>query len=237
MKIYFGGDSFLYGYGLNRKDSLPYLFSKYVNSDFLDDSQSESSNKLIYLRTINNLMSDESCDFYFIMWSRGIDRRFERILDSDFSERWVNILPHPDHAKKDKIRNDINKFVMERLVTDDSSFLNNLIYMVSLQEVFKKYNKKYVYAYAHNDFLTLYSKYKDFKIDVKDDVLHTVKTTKLNSLVEKLDSTNILDKSFTEFIDLQNPNTHPSSQNCVEFTKYFMEKYILFRQIFYEEFK
>ena len=82
----------------------------------------------------------------------------------------------------------------------------------------------------------MYSKYKDFKIDVKDDVLHTVKTTKLNSLVEKLDSTNILDKSFTEFIDLQNPNTHPSSQNCVEFTKYFMENYILFRQIFYREF-
>ena len=29
MKIYFGGDSFLYGYGLKREDALPYLFSKY----------------------------------------------------------------------------------------------------------------------------------------------------------------------------------------------------------------
>ena len=79
MKIYFGGDSFLYGYGLNRKDSLPHLMSKNTNSDFLDDSQSESSNKLIYLRAINNLMSIDSCDFYFIMWSRGIDRRFDKV--------------------------------------------------------------------------------------------------------------------------------------------------------------
>ena len=66
MKIYFGGDSFLYGYGLNRKDSLPHLMSKNTNSNFLDESQSESSNKLIYLRAINNLMSIESCDFYLI---------------------------------------------------------------------------------------------------------------------------------------------------------------------------
>ena len=237
MKMYFGGDSFMYGEGLEREETVPYLISDALQCQYYDASQNSSSNKLIYLRAMNTLFSEDSYDLYFIMWSRGMDRRFEKILDYDLSERWVNIIPHQEHEKKDKIRNDINKFVMERLVTDDSSFLNNLIYMVSLQEVFKKYNKKYVYAYAHNDFLTLYSKYKDFKIDVKDDVLHTVKTTKLNSLVEKLDSTNILDKSFTEFIDLQNPNTHPSSQNCVEFTKYFMEKYILFRQIFYEEFK
>ena len=152
MKIYFGGDSFLYGYGLNRKDSLPHLMSKNTNSDFLDDSQSESSNKLIYLRAINNLMSIDSCDFYFIMWSRGIDRRFEKILDSDLSERWVNIIPHPDHHKNDKIRNDIGTFIGTHLTSEESSFLNTLVDIVSLQELFKSNNKKYLFTFANDIF-------------------------------------------------------------------------------------
>jgi hypothetical protein len=226
MKIYFGGDSFLYGYGLNRKDSLPYLFSKYVNSDFLDDSQSESSNKLIYLRTINNLMSDESCDFYFIMWSRGIDRRFEKILDSDFSERWVNIIPHLDHQKKDKIRNDIQKFVMERLVTDDSSFLNTLTYIVMLQELLKSCNKNYIFSFANDHFFDSYSKYKnEFNVVVNTKFENRIKETNFISLINKLDFDYIVMESVSTFLNLDELNRHPNEEECIIFVKHLFEKY------------
>ena len=226
MKIYFGGDSFLYGYGLNRKDSLPYLFSKYVNSDFLDDSQSESSNKLIYLRAINNLMSDESCDFYFIMWSRGIDRRFEKILDYDLSERWVNVIPHQDHQKKDKIRSDINKFVMEKLVTDDSSFLTALTYIVSLQELLKSCNKKYIFTFANDNFFDYYSKYKnEFNVVVNTKFENRIKETNFISLINKIDFDYIVMESISTFINSDELNKHPDEEVCMIFVKHIFEKY------------
>ena len=230
MKIYFGGDSFLYGYGLKREDALPYLFSKYINSDFLDDSQSESSNKIIYLRAINNLMSDESCDFYFIMWSRGIDRRFERILDSDFSERWVNILPHPDHAKKDKIRNDINKFVMERLVTNESSFLNTLTYIVTLQELLKSCNKRYLFAFANDNFLDSYLEYKnEFNVVVNTPLTSKfekpIKETNFIPLINKLDFDYIVMESVSTFINSKELNKHPTEEECIVYIKHLFKKY------------
>ena len=107
--MYFGGDSFMYGEGLEREETVPYLISDALQCQYYDESQNSSSNKLIYLRAMNTLFSEDSYDLYFIMWSRGVDRRFEKILDYDLSERWVNIIPHPDNSKKDKIKNDINK--------------------------------------------------------------------------------------------------------------------------------
>lgn len=226
VKIYFGGDSFLYGYGLRREDSTPNLFSRYINGDFLDDSQSESSNKLIYLRAINNLMSDESCDFYFIMWSWGMDRRFEKILDYDLSERWVNVIPHQDHQKKDKIRNDIQKFVMERLVTDDSSFLNTLTYIVTLQELLKSCNKKYIFTFANDNFFDSYSKYKnEFNVVVNTKFENRIKETNFISLINKIDFDYIVMESISTFINYDELNKHPDEEVCMKFVKHIFEKY------------
>src|SRR6056300_1297768 len=180
--IYFGGDSFMYGKGLEKEKSFPYLVADSLNQEFFDDSQVSSSNKLIYLRAMNHIVSHNNCDLYIIMWSRGVDRRFEHILDYDLTERWVNIIPCPHQKKDDKIRNDINKYVLENFVTEQSSFINNLVYMVSLQNMFKLYNKKYVYCYAHNEFMKLYNKtYKEYGyfLDVKDDEQDFTKSTDL----------------------------------------------------------
>ena len=223
MKIYFGGDSFLYGYGLERKDSLPSLFGQSFGDNFLDDSQVESSNKLIYLRALNNLITDKSCDFYFIMWSRGIDRRFERILNYDLSERWVNIIPHPDNSKKDKIKNDINKFIFSNLVTDKSSFLNTFVYMISLQELFKLYNKKYLFSFANDDFLDFYLKYKNkFNIKVKPYDWEHSKETDFTSLIKRLNFDYIIEKPFSNFIDSDDLNRHPNENECKMFMEYLI---------------
>ncbi len=226
MKIYFGGDSFLYGYGLNRKDSLPHLMSKNTNSDFLDDSQSESSNKLIYLRAINNLMSVDSCDFYFIMWSRGIDRRFEKILDSDLSERWVNIIPHPDHHKNDKIRNDISTFIGTHLTSEESSFLNTLVDIVSLQELFKLNNKKYLFTFANDIFFDSYSKYKNkLNVVVNTNFENRIKETDFSSLLNKVDFNYIVGESMSTFIDSDELNRHPNTEECMLFVEHLLKNY------------
>ena len=232
--IYFGGDSFMYGQPIkdagghdsfDRKNAVPQRVQKLLNTPVCDDAQVSSSNKLIYLRALTNILSDESCDYYVIMWSRGVDRRLEHIMDYDLKERWINIIPCANHEKDDKIRNDINKLVLKHLVTDESSFLNNLIFMVSFQEILKKYNKRYIFCYAHNEFLELYKRYQyGFELDVKDDIEDFTKITNLKPLVDSLDSKNILSKSFTEFVNVENPNIHPNRHECKEFTMYLLEE-------------
>ena len=171
-------------------------------------------------------MSDESCDFYFIMWSRGIDRRFERILDSDFSERWVNILPHPDHAKKDKIRNDISKFICTRLVSEESSFLNTLTYIVTLQELLKSCNKRYLFAFANDNFFDFYSKYKnEFNVVVNTKFENRIKETNFISLINKLDFDYIIMESVSTFLNLDELNRHPNEEECKMFARYVLKHY------------
>ena len=173
---------------------------------------------------VNNLITDKSCDFYFIMWSRGIDRRFERILNYDLSERWVNIIPHPDNSKKDKIKNDINKFIFSNLVTDKSSFLNTFVYMISLQELFKLYNKKYLFSFANDDFLDFYLKYKNkFNIKVKPYNWEHSKETDFTSLIKRLNFDYIIEKPFSNFIDSDDLNRHPNENECKMFMEYLIE--------------
>ena len=79
----------MYGEGLEREETVPYLISDALQCQFYDESQNSSSNKLIYLRAMNTLFSEDSYDLYFIMWSRGMDRRFEKILD--YSESYLEM--------------------------------------------------------------------------------------------------------------------------------------------------
>ena len=228
--IYFGGDSFMYGKGLEKERSFPYLVADSLNQEFFDDSQVSSSNKLIYLRAMNHIVSHNNCDLYIIMWSRGVDRRFEHILDYDLTERWVNIIPCPHQKKDDKIRNDINKYVLENFVTEQSSFINNLVYMVSLQNMFKLYNKKYVYCYAHNEFIKLYNKtYKEYGyfLDVKDDEQDFTKSTDLKPLINSLDFKNIIEYSFSEVMGNWvggRIDRHPDEKQCKEYAEYFLKE-------------
>lgn len=213
----------MYGQGLEKEKSFPYLVADSLNQEFFDDSQISSSNKLIYLRAMNHLLSYNDCDLYIIMWSRGIDRRFEHILDYDLTERWVNIIPCPNQKKDDKIRNDINKFIMENLTTDQSSFINNLVYMVSLQQMFKLHNKKYIYCYAHDEFMKLYNKtYKEYGyfLNVKDDVQDFTKTTDLKPLIQSFDFTNVIEKSFTESMGDFINDKHPDEKQCFDYANY-----------------
>ena len=226
--IYFGGCSFMNGQGLECEESLPYILSSALNKKYIDDSQISSSNKLIYLRAVNHLLSQNDTDLYVIMWSRGIDRRLEHILDYDSKERWTNIIPNITQKKNDKIRNNINKFVLENFVTDSSSFINTLTYMVSLQEMFKLYNKKYVYCFAHSEFMDLYKDtYKDYAywLEVKDDVEDFTKTTDMKPLIRSLDFDNILEYSYTDIMGDFKNNKHPDSKQCVKFAEYFMGEY------------
>jgi len=226
--IYFGGCSFMNGQGLESEESLPYILSSALNKKYIDDSQISSSNKLIYLRAMNHLLSQNNTDLYVIMWSRGIDRRFEHILDYDLKERWVNIIPCANQKKDDKIRNDINKFVLENFVTDSSSFINTLTYMVSLQEMFKLHNKKYIYCFAHSEFMDLYKDtYKDYAywLEVKDDVKDFTKSTDMKPLIRSLDFDNILEYSYTDIMGDFKNDKHPNSEQCVKFAEYFMGEY------------
>ena len=226
--IYFGGCSFMNGQGLESEESLPYILSSALNKKYIDDSQISSSNKLIYLRAMNHLLSQNDTDLYVIMWSRGIDRRFEHILDYDLKERWVNIIPCANQKKDDKIRNDINKFVLENFVTDSSSFINTLTYMVSLQEMFKLHNKKYIYCFAHSEFMDLYKDtYKDYAywLEVKDDVEDFTKSTDMKPLIRSLAFDNILEYSYTDIMGDFKNDKHPTAEQCVKFAEYFMGEY------------
>ena len=228
--IYFGGDSFMYGEGLEDKEDFPYLVSTELKQPYVDDSQVTSSNRLIYLRALNNLLSDEPCDFYIIMWSRGFDRRFEHIIDENLDERWTNIVPSPFHQKEDKIRNEISKFVMENLVTSESSYLNSLIDMISLQQLFKQHNKKYIFCFAHDEFLKFHDKYykkKEFNLKIKDDSKGFTKVNNLKPIVDSIDFDNVVTKSFSEHMGTWvngKDNIPPNAEQVKDFVNYFFEK-------------
>ena len=96
--IYFNGDSFTFGQGLNvpHKEGFPFLISDGIG--YINDALPSSSNERIFLNTLSFLLQNLETDMTYIIGWSYVDRRFESIYD-DGNFKLINLIPNENHFK------------------------------------------------------------------------------------------------------------------------------------------
>ena len=137
MKIYFGGDSFLYGYGLKREDALPYLFSKYINSDFLvlygDTISDIDINELIHCHQSKNkpiTMTVWPLQIQFGLANIDKEGKVLSFQEKPILDKWINIGYFYIKYDVFEVINEYNKF--DKFLENQNQNHMNIIYDNSL---------------------------------------------------------------------------------------------------------
>ena len=97
-------------------------------------------------------------------------------------------------------------------------------------QLFKQHNKKYIFCFAHDEFLKFHDKYykkKEFNLKIKDDSKGFTKVNNLKPIVDSIDFDNVVTKSFSEHMGTWvngKDNIHPNAEQVKDFVNYFLEK-------------
>jgi len=166
--IYTIGDSWTYGYNLKNREteSYPYLLSKKLDCDLVNEALPAAPNDWIFRKSIEWISKNDTSNIHtFIVGWSASDRREEQFkFFHGGPPKWER-----KNCYWDGHLNRLSKWISEKLSNPKLQLIKSFTYIYSLQQVLKSNNINYLFYFPWEPVLIQDDWYKDeVKIDVHD---------------------------------------------------------------------